>query len=103
MAPLAAAEDPDAPVVVMGPGAAADKLATPIAAESTVDDPVREAIRNLSMHWQREILVTLEIKTLPCRSSSRCSPHPLCTPIVYTAYHPHAHTHSHFNPPHLYL
>ena len=72
MAPPAAAEDPDAPMVIQGPGTEAAELATPVPVENTIDDPVSEAIGSLSLHWQREILVTLEIKSSPRISLRRC-------------------------------
>ena len=102
----AAADDPDAPVVVQGPGAA--EFATSVAAENTIEDPVSEAIGSLSMHWQHEILATLEIKTSPCRSARRYPPPiPTLTPHFSFSFfkftHPHAsvrkrthaHTHTH--------
>jgi hypothetical protein len=73
---------------------------------------VSEAIGSLSMHWQHEILATLEIKTSPCRSARRYPPPiPTLTPHFSFSFfkftHPHAsvrkrthaHTHTHTHTP----
>ena len=73
-APPATVDDPDAPVVVSGPGPA--KPATPAPVEFTIDDPVCEAIGSLSMHWQRDILAVLDINASPRRSTRRYPLHP---------------------------